>query len=207
MKCLIDPTWISRRTKPIPCPENHEKRIAIAKAKGKYSGGAGKKKTKPAASGYFTSLIRDHPRYRPLRSKEESNPVAIVHGGRCWRCCRWFKFSPTAKPWPCNALNLLDWLICLDIGFKIWSSFFRKTEMRNDPWPLHTASASDPLPLDSDIRKLLCRVTMDNEKISTVVEPEAVSKFQEAYCKLLRNSMNELKREKKKKKPANAAKT
>jgi len=107
------------RTKPIPCPENHEKRIAIAKAKGKYSGGAGKKKTKPAAS----------------------------------------------------------------------------------------AAASDPLPLDSDIRKLLCRVTMDNEKISTVVEPEAVSKFQEAYCKLLRNSMNELKREKKKKKPANAAKT
>ena len=102
---------------------------------------------------------------------------------------------------------LLVWLICLDIGFKIWSSFFQKTEMRNDPWTLHTAAASDPLPLDSDIRKLLCRVTMDNEKISTVVEPEAVSKFQEAYCKLLRNSMNELKREKKKKKPANAAKT
>ena len=106
-----------------------------------------------------------------------------------------------------NLVNRHDFTIQISRHLEDLEPLFQKTEMRNDPWPLHTAAASDPLPLDSDIRKLLCRVTMDNEKISTVVEPEAVSKFQEAYCKLLRNSMNELKREKKKKKPANAAKT
>jgi len=61
--------------------------------------------------------------------------------------------------------------------------------------------------VDPDVRKLLLRVTFKTEKISTVVEPEEVPKFSEAYLKLLRNNMNELKREKKKKKPANAAKT
>lgn len=67
------------------------------------------------------------------------------------------------------------------------------------------ASSADPV--DPDVRKLLVRVAFKNSKISTVVEPEAVPKFQEAYCKLVRNNMSELKKEKKKKKAANTAKT
>ena len=99
------------RTKPIPCPENQEKR----RAKGKYS--SGKKKAKAA-------------------------PVPVA----------------------------------------------------------------DPTP-DDGVRKLLVRVTFKASKISTVVEPDAVPKFQEAYCKLVRNNMDGLKKEKKKKKAANTAKT
>ena len=64
-----------------------------------------------------------------------------------------------------------------------------------------------PEVVDPDARKLLLRVTFKHEKISTVVEPDELPQFQEAYLKLLRNNMNELKREKKKKKAPNAAKT
>jgi len=73
--------------------------------------------------------------------------------------------------------------------------------------PKQVAPAAAADPVDPDTRKLLVRVTFKNSKISTVVEPEAVPKFQEAYCKLLRNNMDGLKKEKKKKKPANTAKT
>jgi len=76
----------------------------------------------------------------------------------------------------------------------------KKAKSKQEP-----VQAADPV--DPDVRKLLVRVTFKGSKISTVVEPEAVAKFQEAYCKLLRNNMVGLKKEKKKKKPANTAKT
>ena len=45
----------------------------------------------------------------------------------------------------------------------------------------------------------LMRAVFKNEKISTVVHAKDVNKFQLAYCNLLKNSMDGLKRQKKQK--------
>ncbi|XP_073977049.1 signal recognition particle 14 isoform X1 [Rhodnius prolixus] len=43
----------------------------------------------------------------------------------------------------------------------------------------------------------LLRATVSNSKISTVVHPKDVNKFQQAYCSLLRGNMDGLKKVKK----------
>lgn len=80
---------------------------------------------------------------------------------------------------------------------------FKRYDGRDKPRP---KTAPSKFADESVQRKLIVRATLGNhQKISTVVHPEKVAKFQDAYCKLLRNNMDGLKKEKKKKKAAKTA--
>jgi len=78
----------------------------------------------------------------------------------------------------------------------------KRYDGRTKPIPRNTAK-KDVLNGEGP-RKLLVRATLKNQKISTVVPADKVGKFQDAYCKLLRNNMDGLKKEKKKKKNVKA---
>lgn len=54
--------------------------------------------------------------------------------------------------------------------------------------------------------KVLIRAKTDKSKISTVVDKDALLEFQVAYCKLLRNSMDGLKKRDRKKRTKKATK-
>ncbi|XP_046402216.1 signal recognition particle 14 kDa protein [Ischnura elegans] len=62
-----------------------------------------------------------------------------------------------------------------------------------------------PLPTKVPTEYLcLMRATLGNKKISTVVHPKDVNKFQQAYCNLLKGNLDGLKKLKKSKKKAKA---
>ena len=58
--------------------------------------------------------------------------------------------------------------------------------------------ASEPHPPPAEFMCLM-RAVYKNEKISTIVHPKDVNKFQMAYCNLLKSNMDGLKRQKKQK--------
>lgn len=60
-----------------------------------------------------------------------------------------------------------------------------------------------PLPEPSEYMCLV-RATLKNKKISTVVHPKDVNKFQQAYCNLLKGNLDGLKKLKKTKTKAKA---
>lgn len=91
---------------------------------------------------------------------------------------------------------------------KIVRLTMKRYDGRTKPPPSETNTRKDKQKSDSTAagaeRMLLIRAHLgQTQKISTVVPAESVPKFQDAYCKLLRNNMDGLKKEKKKKKNVN----
>ncbi|XP_046987244.1 signal recognition particle 14 kDa protein [Schistocerca americana] len=67
----------------------------------------------------------------------------------------------------------------------------------------HPAKGKKPLPEPTEFMCLM-RATLKNKKISTVIHPKDVNKFQQAYCNLLRGNLDGLKKLKKTKTKAKA---